>query len=191
MQDADAHHRRKRIRSPSVTRFPATLPSPRASGSSSASSSDQDAGRPMVQPQRGRSAAPPAEPARVRGRSCLRPVMTSNRLGARHELIRLPTISVRVVRKVRPGGCSAHAYHRGPSRGRSPICPGAGTLPRPPGRLPSVHTSPICHAPPSPSPICRARGRSPVPAHRVRALLTLVVIQARCALRFYTCHAVL
>ena len=33
MQDADAHHRRERIRSPSVTRFPATLP--RASGGSS------------------------------------------------------------------------------------------------------------------------------------------------------------
>ena len=40
MQDADAHHRRRRIRSPSVPRFPATLPR----GGSSASSSDQDAG---------------------------------------------------------------------------------------------------------------------------------------------------
>jgi hypothetical protein len=46
--DSDAHHRRKRIRSPSVTRFPGTLP--RASGGSSASSSDQDAGKPVVQP---------------------------------------------------------------------------------------------------------------------------------------------
>jgi hypothetical protein len=38
-----------------------------------------------------------------------------------------------VVFKVRPGGCSARAYNRGPSRGRSPICPGTrtGTLPRP------------------------------------------------------------
>ncbi len=53
--------------------------------------------------------------------------MTSNR--ARHELVRLPAISV----KVQPGGCSARAYNRGPSRGRSPIqvCPGTGTLPRP------------------------------------------------------------
>jgi hypothetical protein len=28
-------------------------------------------------------------------------------------------------------GCSAHADNRGPSRGRSPIWPGTGTLPRP------------------------------------------------------------
>ena len=45
MQDADAHHRRRRIRSPSVTRFPATLPRGGSSASSSSdSSSDQDAG---------------------------------------------------------------------------------------------------------------------------------------------------
>ena len=45
MQDADAHHRRRRIRSPSVPRFPATLPRGGSSASSSSdSSSDQDAG---------------------------------------------------------------------------------------------------------------------------------------------------
>ena len=42
-------------------------------------------------------------------------------------------------------GCSAHADNRGPSRGRSPICPGTGTLPRPRPRF------------------VRNRGLSPVP----------------------------
>ncbi len=46
-------------------------------------------------------------------------------------------------------GCSAHDYNRGPSRGRSPICPaGTGTLPRPRPRFQVV----------------RNRGRSTVPA---------------------------
>jgi hypothetical protein len=67
--------------------------------------------------------------------------MTSNR--ARHELIQLPTIF-----KVRPlpqCQCSAHADNRGPSRGRSPIWPETGTLPRPRPRF------------------VRNRGLSPVP----------------------------
>ena len=42
-------------------------------------------------------------------------------------------------------GCSAHADNRGPSRGRSPIWPGTGTLPRPRPRF------------------VRNRGLSPVP----------------------------
>ena len=42
-------------------------------------------------------------------------------------------------------GCSAHADNRGPSRGRSPIWPGTGTLPRPRPRF------------------VRNRGFSPVP----------------------------
>ena len=45
MQDADAHHRRRRIESSSVPRFPAILPRGGSSASSSSdSSSDQDAG---------------------------------------------------------------------------------------------------------------------------------------------------
>ncbi len=45
MQDADAHHRRRRIESSSVPRFPATLPRGGSSASSSSdSSSDEDAG---------------------------------------------------------------------------------------------------------------------------------------------------
>jgi hypothetical protein len=63
-------------------------------------------------------------------------------------------------------GCSAHAANRGPSRGRSPICPESASP------VPVPDLSGIGDAPPSPSPICRGRGRSPVPdSHRgVRAL---------------------
>jgi hypothetical protein len=132
MQDAGAHHRRKRIRSPSVTRFPATLP--RASGGSSASSSGQDAGRSMVQPQR---AAPPAEPAL----QIMPPVtvMTSNR--ARHE--HTGSVKVRLLgTRLQSGGTVPDLSGDGlPGPSPSPICPESGDE---------------CHyAPQSPSPICR------------------------------------
>ncbi len=100
----------------------------------------------MVPPQRATAAAPPAEPAL----QIMAPIMmmTSNR--ARHELIQLPTISV----KVRLLGTRQQS----------------GTVP---GTVPRADLPGDGDAPPSPSPICLGRrGRFPVPdSHRgVRAL---------------------
>ena len=44
-------------------------------------------------------------------------------------------------------GCSAHAYNWGPSRGRSPICPESGTIPRPRPRFAEIgdQAGVLCH----------------------------------------------
>ncbi len=145
--------------------FPATLP--RASGGSYASSSDQDAGKPMVQPQR--AAAPPAEPAlQITG---MPPVMTSNR--ARHdssELIQLPTMSVKVRllgTRLQSGTVTPGDGPRLPGDGDAPPSESAFHFQSSGVPVPDSDLSRIGDAPPFPSPICRGRGRSPVPdSHR-------------------------
>jgi hypothetical protein len=140
---------------------PATRTLPRASGGSSASSSDQDAGKPimMVQPQR---AAPPAEPAL----QTMPPVtrMTSNRASVlgMSSFGYLPL----VLKCGPPGGCSARAYNRRgtvPGWDRPRFVRGQGRSPVPVSRadLSGIWDAPP--SPPSPSPICRGRGRSGSP----------------------------
>ncbi len=141
------------------TQLAATRTLPRASGGSSASSSDQDAGKPMIQPQR--AAAPPPSLLQITG---MPPVMTSTRNRARHELIQLPTISVKVrLLGTRlqsgtvpgdgprlPGGGDAPPSESAfsPQESPSPICPESGTLPRSRPRFVGDGD-----APPSPIPI--------------------------------------
>ncbi len=51
--------------------------------------------------------------------------------------------------KVRLLGTRRGAYNRGPSRGRSPICPGAGTFPRPPSPISLCQVLSECRRPAS------------------------------------------